>query len=53
LTELAGKEEIDAKALLATYCRRLYDRYGTFEEVARRIRLDRRTVKKYILTENK
>jgi DNA-binding CsgD family transcriptional regulator len=26
----------------------LYQRYGTFEEVARRARLDRRTVKKHI-----
>jgi transcriptional regulator with GAF, ATPase, and Fis domain len=53
VTELAGKEEIDAQTLLTTYCRRLYDRYGTFEEVARRIRLDRRTVKKYLQTANK
>jgi transcriptional regulator with PAS, ATPase and Fis domain len=48
VTELAGKEEVDVHTLLATYCRRLYNRYGTFEEVARRIRLDRRTVKKYL-----
>jgi transcriptional regulator of acetoin/glycerol metabolism len=53
VTELAGMEEIDAQTLLATYCRRLYDRYGTFEEVARRIRLDRRTVKKYLQTVSK
>jgi transcriptional regulator with AAA-type ATPase domain len=53
VTELAGMEEIDAQTLLTTYCRRLYDRYGTFEEVARRIRLDRRTVKKYLQAANK
>lgn len=53
VTELTGKEDIDAQTLLATYCRRLYDRYGTFEEVARRIRLDRRTVKKYLQAVNK
>ena len=28
-------------------------RYGTFEEVARRTQLDRRTVKKYILAAEK
>jgi len=39
---------IDAQALLKGYCFLLYTRYGTFEEVARRTRLDRRTVKKYI-----
>ena len=35
--------------LLADYCRLLYDRYGTYEEVARRTDLDRRTVKKHIV----
>jgi len=40
--------ELDAQALIAGYCTLLYKRYGTFEEVARRINLDRRTVKKYI-----
>ncbi len=44
----ASDGEIDAQTLLATYCRRLYARYGTYEEVARRLRLDRRTVKKYL-----
>ena len=39
---------IDAQTLLANYCRHLYARYGTYEEVARRMRLDRRTVKKYL-----
>ncbi len=37
-----------ATDLLAAYCRHLYDQLGTYEEVARRTRLDRRTVKKYI-----
>ena len=47
---LAGMTEgtIDAQTLLTNYCRQLYGRYGTYEEVARRIRLDRRTVKKYL-----
>ena len=46
----AGMTEgtIDAQTLLANYCRHLYARYGTYEEVARRVRLDRRTVKKYL-----
>ncbi len=48
LAEMADEEEIDAQTLLATYCRRLYERFGTFEEVARRLRIDRRTVKKYL-----
>ena len=34
--------------LLVDYCRRLFERYGTYEEVARRSRLDRRTVRKYV-----
>lgn len=39
---------LDAQGLLATYCALLYKRHGSYEEVARRTRLDRRTVKKYI-----
>ena len=42
------KGALDAEELLASYCRLLYERFGTYEEVSRRIRLDRRTVKKYI-----
>jgi len=38
----------DAQTLLAGYCSLLYRRHGTYEEVARRTGLDRRTVKKYI-----
>jgi len=46
----AGMAEgtIDAHTLLANYCRQLYARFGTYEEVARCMRLDRRTVKKYL-----
>lgn len=46
----AGMKEgaLDAENLLAGYCRLLYQRFGTYEEVARRTRLDRRTVKKYV-----
>jgi DNA-binding NtrC family response regulator len=42
-----------ANFLLAGYCRLLYGRLGTYEEVARRVGLDRRTVKAYILAEAK
>lgn len=40
--------DMSAHDLVASYCHLLYGRYGTFEEVARRTKLDRRTVKKYI-----
>ncbi len=40
--------EIDALNLTKGYCFMLYERYGTYGEVARRTQLDRRTVKKYI-----
>jgi DNA-binding NtrC family response regulator len=39
---------IDTQRLVTGYCYMLYQRFGTFEEVARRTGLDRRTVKKYI-----
>jgi hypothetical protein len=42
----------DAQALLAGYCTLIYRQHGTYEEVARRTGLDRRTVKKYIQTLN-
>jgi len=47
---LAGidRGSLDAGALLSAYCALLHQRHGTFEEVARRTRLDRRTVKKYL-----
>jgi DNA-binding NtrC family response regulator len=37
-----------AEDLLARYCKILYKRFGTYEEVARRTDLDRRTVKRYV-----
>ncbi len=39
---------IDADELLATFCASLHERFGTFEEVARRANLDARTVKRYL-----
>ena len=49
LTAAIGAGEMDAEGLLSAYCSHLYRCYGTYEEVARRTKLDRRTVKKYIL----
>jgi DNA-binding NtrC family response regulator len=39
---------LDADALLAGYCKLLHERHATYEEVARRTNLDRRTVKAYL-----
>ena len=48
---LARMEEgaLSAEELLARYCAMLHERFGSYEEVARRTRLDRRTVKKHVL----
>ncbi|MBN1127020.1 MAG: sigma-54-dependent Fis family transcriptional regulator [Sedimentisphaerales bacterium] len=43
---------LKADELLMGYCRLLYERFGTYEEVARRTGMDRRTVKKYVQTQN-
>jgi DNA-binding NtrC family response regulator len=37
-----------ARALVVRYCKALHTRYGTYEEVARRTGLDRRTVKAHV-----
>jgi len=37
-----------ADALLSGYCQLLYERHGIYEEVARLMNLDRRTVKAYL-----
>ncbi len=39
----------NAEDLMADYTRMLYERFGTYEDLARHTCLDRRTVKKYIL----
>ena len=49
--QLAGSlrdGSLTATELLSRYCRALYARLGSYEQVARHIDLDRRTVKKYI-----
>lgn len=39
---------LNARQLLSGYCFLLYQRHGTYEDVARRTGLDRRTVKKHV-----
>ena len=39
---------LSAQELLTSYCALLHERFGTYEEVARRTGLDRRTVKKHV-----
>ena len=48
LTKDMESGSLDARNLLRGYCRYLYDKFGTYIEVARRTGLDTRTVKKYI-----
>ena len=43
------EESANAQELLSTYCTILHQRHGTYEEVSRITKLDRRTVKKYIM----
>ncbi len=47
----AGVEagSLTASELLSGYCRLLHGRHGTYEEVARRTGLDRRTAKKHVM----
>ncbi len=51
--EEAEAGRLDADAVLAGYCRQLYDELGSYEQVATRTGLDRRTVRKYFLHEMK
>ena len=48
---LASIYLLTAKGRVSLYCRVLHARHGTYEEVARRVELDRRTVKKHIVGE--
>ncbi|MCF8113541.1 MAG: sigma 54-interacting transcriptional regulator [Desulfotignum sp.] len=46
-------QDLPAADLLSGYCTLLYDTCGTYEKVARKTGLDRRTVKKYIMNHKK
>jgi hypothetical protein len=49
LLEEMREGALSAEALLARYCAMLHERLGSYEEVARRTQLDRRTVKRHVL----
>lgn len=49
LLSILGEQELTANELIQAYCVAMYHRYHTYEEVGRRLGLDRRTVKKYIV----
>ena len=40
---------LSAQEVMTSYCNMLYNKHGTYEKVAEITRLDRRTVKKYIM----
>ncbi len=44
----AAEGSLSADALMASYCGMLWRRHGSYEDVARRTGLDRRTAKKYV-----
>ena len=48
LLELMQTGSLTARELLGHYCALLYRRLGSYEAVARRLQLDRRTVKKHL-----
>ncbi|MDH3349610.1 MAG: sigma 54-interacting transcriptional regulator [Desulfobulbaceae bacterium] len=48
LGQLLENGSMDMSELTRRYCTLLYEKLGTYQEVARRTGLDRRTVKKYI-----
>jgi len=41
---------IDVPSLVSGYCKLLYDQSGNYEKVAKQTKLDRRTIKKHIMT---
>lgn len=52
LQEGIASGSLDARELQAGYCGLLYRQLGSYEEVARRTGLDRRTVKKSVIAKN-
>jgi DNA-binding NtrC family response regulator len=48
LADALQQGTITAQQLTSGYCHLIYERCGTYEETARRVGLDRRTVKKYV-----
>ena len=48
LLQRAAEQEQTARKLVQEYCRHLYAIHGNYNEVARRVELDRRTVEKYV-----
>jgi len=48
ISEGFSRGEYTAQELLRAYCRHLYQKFGTYEKVARLTGLDRRTAKKHI-----
>jgi len=51
LTEGIRNRNIPVPSLISGYCRLLYDEAGSYEKVAKLTGLDRRTIKKYIMTD--
>ena len=50
LHQAIEQEKLSAQELVSSYCMILYEKYGTFEKVARITKLDPRTVKKHLQT---
>ena len=48
LSDTLVKIDLTAQQLMGKYCKVLYAKLGTYEAVAKRTELDRRTVKKYV-----
>ncbi len=53
LMEGIHNRDISVPSLISGYCRLLYDEAGSYEKVAKQTGLDRRTIKKHIMTAKK
>jgi DNA-binding NtrC family response regulator len=49
LTQGILNKDILVNSLVSGYCKLLYDKFGNYEEVARKTGLDRRTIKKHVM----